>query len=301
MMVVEIPEAKKVFYVPENLGECDGKQYLDICKLLYWLNFGIISEEEFKSMAVYVLLGLNWKKEIYKTEGFIPEEDLLKWENVFKISEILDSFFDRTEDKKTGKVTMTVNQLFIHNHNPVYSLYSLFRKYYGPEEGFANVLFGQYLDGLEEFIDFTQSGEIQCLRNLFAIFYLPKGEIYNKRKSLQRAKRMFRFVDIRNLYGMFVFFNAFQNYMMSGEISVMGQTIDLEIIFKDVDPKQKKSSIPGLGWITTAQDLAESGVFGAYENVRNTEMWPVILRLYDLKKRAFDEKDREQSNDKNQS
>lgn len=293
MMSIEIPDANHFFYVPENLGECDGTQYLDICKLLYWLNFGFIDEDDFKSVAVYILLRLPYKLEKSKVQGFISEDDLPKWENVYRISEILESFFDRKEDEKTGKVTMTVNQLFVHNHNPVYNL---FKRYYGPEEGFSNVLFGQYLDGLEEFIDFTQSGEIQSLRNLFAIFYLAKGEIYNKRKSLKRAKGIFRFVDIRNLYGMFVFFNAFQNYMMSGEISVMGQNIDLEIIFKDVDPKQKKSSIPGLGWITTAQDIAESGVFGAYENVRNTEMWPVILRLYELKKRAFDEKEREDSN-----
>lgn len=297
MIVIEIPEAKKVFYFPENLGECDGKQYLDICKLLYWLNFGEITYETFRIMAVYSLMGIKWNRETYKALGFIPEEDLPKWENVFRLSELVDTFFDHKTDAD-GNKTYTVNQLFVNNHNP---MYWLFKKYYGPEEGFSNVLFGQYLDGLEEFIDFTQSGEIQSLRNLFAIFYLGKGEIYNKRKSLKRAKGIFRFVDIRNLYGMFVFFNAFQNYMMSGEISVMGQNIDLAIIFKDVDPKQKKSSIPGLGWITTAQDIAESGVFGAYENVRNTEMWPVILRLYELKKRAFDEKEREESNNnKNQ-
>ncbi|MFC4688655.1 hypothetical protein ACFO4P_17065 [Epilithonimonas pallida] len=297
MITVEVPEAKHYFYVPESMAECDGDQYLRICKLLYWLNFGVISYERFKDMAVYALLGLKFKKENIKTEGFIPSEDLPKWENVFRISELLDSFFDCKVDEQ-GNKDYTVRQDFIHNHNPVYRL---FRKYYGPEEGFTNVKFGQYLDGLEELIDFRDTGEIQSLRNLFAIFYLPKGEIYNKRKSLQRAKRMFRFVDIRHLYGMFVFFSSFQNYMMSGEITVMGQTIDLEIIFKDVEPEKSKSSIPGLGWITTAQDLAESGVFGAFESVRNTELWPVVLRLYDLKKRAFDDKKREEENSKNQN
>lgn len=296
MIMIEIPEAKKIFYFPENLGECDGKQFLDICKLLYWLNFGHIDYDAFRIMAVYSLLGIKWEKETFKIEGFIPEDDLPKWENVYRLSELLDSFFDQKTDEE-GNKSYTVNQLFVHNHNPVYHL---FKKYYGPEEGFANVTFGQYMDGLEEFIDFTHSGEIQSLRNLFAIFYLPKGEMYDKKKSLKRAKKMFRFVDIRNLYGMFVFFNAFQNYMMSGEIMVMGQNIDLEIIFKDIGTDKMKSSIPGLGWITTAQDIAESGVFGAYENVRNTLIWPVILRLYDLKKRAIDEKEREdRENNKN--
>ena len=69
-MTIEIPEAKHFFYVPENLGECDGKQYLDICKLLYWLNFGFISEDDFKSMAVYTLLGLPYKLEKSKCQGF---------------------------------------------------------------------------------------------------------------------------------------------------------------------------------------------------------------------------------------
>lgn len=296
MITIEIPEANHFFYVPENLGECDSKEYLDICKLLYWLNFGFITEDDFKSVAVYILLGLPYNLEISKVVGFISEDDLSKWENVYRISEILESFFDRKVDEETGHVSLTVKQHFVHNHNPVFHF---FGKYYGPEEGFANVLFGQYLDGLEEFIEFSQSGEIQNLRNLFAILYLPKKEKYCRKKSLKRAKGIFRYVDIRNLYGCFVFFNAFQNYMMSGEISVMGQAIDLEIIFKNIDPEKTKSSVPGLGWLTTAQDLAESGVFGAYDNVRNTELWPVILRLYELKKRAIDDKERENKSGSN--
>ena len=295
MIPIEIPEAKKHLYFPEHLGECDSRQYLDLCKLLYWMNIGAITYESFRVMAVYALLGMKWKKESFKTEGFIPEDDLPKWENIFRLSELVDEFFDKNTDED-GNVSLTVKQHFVHNHNPIFHF---FGKYYGPEEGFSNVLFGQYLDGLEEFIEFSQSGEIQNLRNLFAILYLPKKEKYCRKKSLKRAKGIFRYVDIRNLYGCFVFFNAFQNYMMSGEISVMGQAIDLEIIFKNIDPEKTKSSVPGLGWLTTAQDLAESGVFGAYENVRNTELWPVILRLYELKKRAIDDKERENKSGSN--
>jgi hypothetical protein len=253
------------------------------------LNSGQIDYVQFRVLAVYSLLGLKWNRKTYSTPDFIPTNELPKWENIFRLSEFIDNFFEKKTDENSNEI-FSVKQHFIHNHSP---FYRLFKKYYGPESAFENVLFGQYLDGLEEFIYYSQTGSVQALRNLFAIFYLSKNEKYNRKNSLKRAKNIFKYVDIRHLYGFYVFFSSMQNYIMSGNVVIMGQEIDLQIIFAEVEKENIKSTIPSIGWVSTAQDIAESGVFGTYENVRNTEMRAVLLRLYELKKRAFDDKAKE--------
>ena len=292
MISIEIPQENKFLYLPEELAECDGRQFLDMSKLIYWLGLGAITYESFRTLAVYALLGLKWDHKQYKTPGFIPEDDERKWSNVHVLSEYIDGFFENIKNE-AGEEIPVIKQNFIKNHNPVFKLMGT---YYGPDDAFENVTAGQYFDGMEYFISFSSSGDLKDLRNLFAIFYLPKGEEYNKEQSRKRAKGIFRTVDIRHLYGFYLMFSAINKYMKSGSVVVYGEEIDLSIIYKDISDKELKSSIPGLGWISTAQDLAESGVFGSYEGVRKTLMWPVLLRLYDLKKKLIDDKERENAN-----
>lgn len=283
MITIEIPEKKRLLYLPENLSECDERQYADMAKLFYMLSRKEISYPEFRTLAVYSLLDL-------KAGG----ESDTKYENIFRLSEYIDNFFEKYTENDEEKIRVKYN--YIHNHFP--SL-SLFGTYIGPEDGFQNVCFGQYTDGLEEYIYYTQSGDIQSLRTLFAIFYLPKGEKYSLEMAKKRAKGLFRSVDIRHLYGFFLYFTSMQEYILSGQLMVMGNEIDLNIIYQETeDNKKPKSNIPGLGWVASAYDIAESGVFGNYEGVRATNMWSVLLRLYQLKKQRLDEIEQEKMNKK---
>lgn len=289
MITIEVPERNEYLYFAEELAECDGDQFLDFAKLLYWLNFGIISYESFRTLAVYANLRMAWDKKEYQTPGFIPEDDMQKWENVFKLESFIDNFFDKEKDAEGVEQThLKLN--FIKNHNPVYKLV---KTYHGPEDAFENVTFGQYMDALDEFIEFTNSGDFKALRKLFAILYLPKGEKYNKTKSRLRAAGIFRTTDVRWLYGCYIFFSAVNKYMLSGSVTVMGEEIDLRIIYIEVEKSKFKSDIPGLGWISTAHDIAESGVFGTYKEVRETPMWGILMRLYELKKKALDDQAKE--------
>lgn len=292
MISIEIPDKNKFLYLPEELAECDEKQFLDMSKLLLWLSTGIVTYESFRVLAVYALLGMKWDHKEYKTPGFMPEADERKWANVYQLSEYIDRFFEQTINDKGEEVT-SIKQNFIKNHAPEIKL---FGKFYGPDDAFENVTAGQYFDGMEYFISYTTYGDLKDLRNLFAIFYLPKGEEYDKEVSRKRAKGIFRTLDVRHLYGFYLMFSAMNKYLKSGSVVIYGEEIDLSIIYKDISKDKLKSSLPGLGWISTAQDLAESGVFGSYEAVRKTLMWPVLLRLYDLKKKGIDEIDRENAN-----
>ena len=49
-----------------------------------------------------------------------------------------------------------------------------------------------------------------------------------------------------------------------------------------------ESKIPGIGMLSIAHQLAESQVYGPIQEVRKTDFWEIILRLYDIRKRDLD-------------
>lgn len=280
MITIEVPGVRKFFYMPENLSECDPKQYADLAKLIWMTREKEILYEDMRALAVYPLLGLKRSK----------KESPEMLENIFRISCFLDGFFNQDENGVFTDIKLD----FIKNHLPVYKM---FGKYYGPEDGFNDVTFGQYLDGLEEYIYYTNTGDLMSLRILFSIFYLKKNEKYSYKNAKKKAKGIFRFVDIRHLYGFYLFFSSMQSYVLGGEINVMGNDIDLSIIYKAVDKNNFESSIPGTGMRSVISELAESQVFGPYQGVEETNMWRVLVRLYELKKKEIDESEKSKNYD----
>lgn len=287
MIAIDIPAVKRTFYFPENLAECDGEQFADMSKLVYMFSSGQINYFDFRILAVYALLRLKTPKKIPK----VISEDDPKWQNIFRLSQLVDYFFERKENPDGEKLEIKLD--FIKNHYPEHKM---FGTYMGPSDGFQNVNFGQYVDGLEEYIYFSQSGDLEALRLLFCIFYLPEGEKYSLEMAKKRAKGILAQTDIRHLYGFYLFFTSMQQYILGGSLAVMGNEIDLSIIYQEAaEQKKAKSSIPGIGLHSVLFDLAESGVFGNYEGVRDTNMWTILLRLYELKKKEIDQLNREKN------
>lgn len=274
MHTLEIPSEKTFLYFPEHLGECDARQYADMAKLMWMFQSGKLKYEEFKSLAVYALL--NMKQSGKKDEAIFTA--------VFQLSELVDSFFDKTV--VDGRDQLKPVQFYVNNHLPRIKA-GFFKTYIGPEDVFEDVEFGQYVDGLEEFINFSQTGDIAYLRKLFAIFYLPKGEKYEPKTARLRAKSVFRVTDIRHLYGFYLYFSAMQLFIMSGEIWVNGNAIDLSIIYEN--GTADKNTLPGIGMYGLLHDIAESGVFGPYELTRRANLWAILRRLYQLQKKQSEE------------
>lgn len=285
MIPIDIPEAKKTFYLPESLGECDAKQFAEMAKLLYMFHTRQITYEQFRSLAVYALLNLK-----ITSKNSVALEDNPKMSNLYLISEMINRFF---EEKETGEGTALELKLDFY-HSPYTKHRTLYGTFHSPQNGFMDVSFGQYIDGLEESIYFSKTGEIDALRRLFAIFYLKKNEDYTPKLITKRATRDFKTTDIRHLYSFYLWFCSMQHYILAGEIEIMGNPIDLSLIYTETR-NEKKSTIPGIGIHSVLHDLAESGVFGTNEQVKKTNMWEVLIRLYDLKKRQIDDK----ANEKN--
>jgi hypothetical protein len=272
---IQIIETGWEAYIPKELAHCDTTEYNDVCELVFQWQSGVISYVDFRIQAIMRILGMKQGKRKINS----MELDFMH-ANIFQISELMDSFFDQTKEG------FLIKQNYTHNHNervrPV--LYSL----YGPKSEFSNMTFGQYEDGLNLYHMYAKTKNVDFLYMLMATFYTEKGKEYYSAKTEDRAEK-FKLLNFGSVYGFFLFFGSFQIYLTDSKVTWEGQTIDLSILYKSTGTKSKtQSDIPGLGMKSLAYQLAESGVFGDLKALRKENLWEVLLRLYDIRKRDLD-------------
>lgn len=302
MHTVEIPEAKKRFYIPNDLSECTAQQYIDMCELIFRFQNEEITFEELKTFAVYKLANLK----AVKSPFGIDNDD--KYSNIYLISGLIDNFFEENESDQKVIVQNYV-------HNPVPKFRPLWKNYYGPSSGFMNLTFGEYTDALRMFHDFHATGESKLLLLLCALFYRRKKSFHfiKKHKSnydgdirepynantLEKRAKVFEFAPLGFVYGTYLLFASFQKYLVEAKIMWGGQELDLSILFESDGASENSSvSVPGIGMDSIAFTMAESGAFGNLEKVRSTNFWQVIIRMYELRRNDIERKKTENAGNK---
>jgi len=284
-LTIEIPELTKTMYMPLQLHYCNEQQYIAVCELLFRLDTGELNLEEFKILAVYALL--NLKKGERKLEVDQTEEAL---DNIRIISEYIMDYFEETEEQK-----FTLKLSYQKNH--ITKIKPLIKTYWGPKDHFTSTTFGEYEEALNLFMEYSESKDIEILRRLFAIFYREQTnhkQVPYVSEDLEEHITNFSKTPIGILYGFYYTFAAFHTYFTSSEVYWEGKRIDMSIIFTEQEEDQgedkTESPYPSLGMKSIAYQLAESGVFGSLQQVRNTNLWEAALRLYDIRKRDLDHK-----------
>ncbi|MEI6865784.1 hypothetical protein [Flavicella sp.] len=301
MHIVEIPEADIKVYFPEHLGECSKEQYINMCRLLFKNMTDEISYEELKTHAVYYLMNMK------RVDGGVIEIENKKLENVLLLSELAEGFFEKVPEENQKKIKL----YFINN--PIYKI-TAFRDYYGPSDEFNNVKFGEYVDALGYYADFNQTKELHYLKMLTATFYREKKPFYKRfGKSYMTDSRInysserssmicykLRFLNVGVFYGFYLLFASFQKYLTTAKLYVQGVEIDVSVLYKDFGLGSNfKSSLPGIGIRSIQYTLAESGIFGSLEDLRQIPLWEVFIRLYDIRKRDLDAYEQLKSNPTN--
>lgn len=308
MHTVESPDTGFIRYLPENLAECDRVQYIELCGLLFEHHAQKITHEEFLCHAVYKLM--NMKARTNKSE----EIEQSKSVNVVLLQELIEnSFFTKTEHED-GTYELKIIQEYIDN--PVPHITPLLTKYYGPSDAFNNVKFGEYIDAQKLFHQFNATGEVQILYELAATLYRQKkafhfikkrltnydGDVRQKYNSnfVESRIKTFKYAPIGFIYGLYLYFASFQIILSSGQIPWGDKILDLSIIFSG--PTAPDINIPDIGLDSVAFSMAESGIFGDYDKVRELPFWTVIIKMYDARiKQLIDEKQQEDAKDKSPS
>jgi hypothetical protein len=255
MHTLFIPEANKTLYIPEDLSECDARQYIELCSLIFKHQNGEISFDDFKIQGFYKLAGLKPSKNQAITE-YEKELELVKFDNVSRLANLLDSFFEDIDGQKTIKQYYT--------SNPIPSIKPLYRSYYGPSDNFMNMKFGEYRDALRLFHDFRATGEVHLLVLLTAIFYRQKQPFYFIKKRLSNYDgdcripykssyldanaKNFKYAPMGFIYGFYLLFASFHKYLVQAKLMWGGKEIDFAILFEsDSNSTDPDSSIPGIG------------------------------------------------------
>lgn len=296
MHTVELPEAKIKRYIPSDLSECDAQQYIDMCELIFHFQNDSINYDEFRTHAVYKLMKMI-PKTVKELENQTEEEKTIqaeKFANIYQLSELIDDFFDIDE-----KGIKTIKQYYTHNPVPYFK--PVFKTFYGPADGFRDMTFGEYRDGLRLFHDFHATGDLHILTLLCAIFYRHKKSFHFVKKQLanydgnirerynsntldERAKAL-KLAPIGFIYGFYLLFASFQKYLIDAKTMWGGQEIDFSILFESPNgDKSPTNDIPGIGMDSIAFSMAESGTFGTIKEVDNTNFWEIFAKMYDLRR-----------------
>lgn len=288
MHTLDFQEINKRIEIPENLAECDRRQYLDMAKLIFMYLHDEISREQFRLLGFYSLMNMEY------SENELPNMQDEKWQNIYILSELLESFFIEKEGAK--------HLVFDYIHNPVKTMKYKVLSFQGPKDGFENMTWKQMIDGIGELHAYRESKKPESLLKLFSMFYLRKGESYGK-IDLDKRMDYFKDVDIRFVYGFYLLFTSFVTFLMADAvIKVDGRDINLSLLFaRDEDDEESEAAaavdLPELGLRSTAFQLAESGVFGTMDELDHSNAWTVLLRMYDMmvrnKKREAEQKEKE--------
>lgn len=278
MLRIDIPEKKIKRYLPTHLGECDKYQYINMCGLIYKYMHGLIDLTELKTTGLYFLLNMKRKHAPF---GIGDDE---KFGNISMLADKLDLFFE-TDD--FGR--LVIYQDYIDNKVPTFR--PSIRKLHGPENSFTNFTFGEYREAVRLFNDYEATQDTFLLYMLSALMYRPKTffkiDKYDAHKAEKRAKMLKKYAPMGFIWGNYLWFASFQKYLVSSEILWNGQNLDLSIIFELNEQSNETfgaASLPGIGMDSIAFAMAESGAFGTLKDVDATNMWVMLVRMYELKR-----------------
>ncbi|MGI0106747.1 hypothetical protein [Salinimicrobium sp. WS361] len=283
MITLEIQETNRFLKLPEELGECDPRQYREACNLIYRYQQNELSYEDFRIEMLYKLLDL----EKGSAKDLLDAERMEMYSNLFSLSCYVDAFFEKDEHEEVDKLNLKLYYI----DNKIKKVRSGDYDLVGPADEFENITWGQYMDALEIYYLIENQPSKELFYELMAIFYLPKGKKYDREKAGRYLKHIQK-CHFGEVYGFFLLFASFQSYLFSATIFYQGNELDLSILFQDPEDRKKetepKSKIPGIGMKSIEFQLAGSGVFGPLKEMRKTNFWETILRIYDIRKSDLD-------------
>lgn len=274
MRHIEFPEVNKSFNVPENLSECHDNDYMEICRLIIGYYSGNISYEEFRVLAIKKFLGIKIKDK--------NDEEVLA--NIFMLSELMDGFFEDENDQK--KVCLNFIDIKIKK------IRTIMRVYYGPQDSFMDMTYGEYTDAVKVFLQFSNTREASLLYDLAAILYREKRRskrvAYDSNLIEKRSGIFKRYTPFGFVCGVYLQFAAFLQYLPEAIISLDGKSeLDFSILYESSD-EETLEKVPGIGADAVVFTLAESGIFGKVKEVRNTPFWEIQLALYELRRKDLE-------------
>jgi len=159
---------------------------------------------------------------------------------------------------------------------------------YGPMSHGGDLVFGEFKEALVlcQAYDDSTPPRIELLQQLAGLLYrrrnpkrsFPRRIAYDKddqNLQLTRGSRM----PMWFLWGVYAWFSFFCEYLATGIFIIDGREVCFSSVFKAPDPSASGKRNSALGMNAIAMTLAESQVFGDFEDVLHTPLMRVMMKL----------------------
>ena len=281
MHKIEIPDLKLKMEIPSVLSELSSEDYLVFVELFLMLKNGEISYEKFRLVFLNHFFDFQPVKKLSRKN----REEI--YAEIYRISELFDSFLKHGDDK------LELNLNCIKNLLPVIS--GVGCNLFGPLDALTDITFFEYIDAHSAYYDFVTTQDESALNRLVAILYRPEIENLEKVSSSndfdgqRRIKYNPHVIDyqvkhVASLpyhvrYAVFLYYNSCEDFLRDGEFPVAGSTIKLSLLYGSSGGNSDDTGLIGVLYT-----LSESQVFGNAKETADTNLYDVMLRLYQLMK-----------------
>lgn len=296
MHTIEIPDIDFKVEIPSEVSELCPTQAAYVMEQILLLQSGKIEIQQFRINLAAFFLNLKISGKYFyfsrKKKKTSEEEKYIKTinENLFRISETMESFFAASDDKHS----------LVFNYNTIKNLIPQIGRYYGPAAALTNCTYYEYKEAHVRYIEFSKNRDEQKLNELIAVLYRPKrvfnfilkyfpgydGQMRRKftpktnyRYFEKRVKHIAK-VPYHIRFAVYMFYNKCEEYLYSGKPEIDGQEIDLSVLYQGGEVAKGK---PDIGLTGILFSLAETNVFGNIEQTANTNLYDILARLYQLK------------------
>ena len=290
MHTLEIPEKKITLTFPEKVEELNPEQAKFFMEQILQYQAGKFDLSELKIRIVYHLLDM---KKSWNYHSMLPEQKEQVWANIYRLSEVIDSFFVPGKDSK-GNDTKVIDWSTAKNLLP------RINKYYGPQDALLDLTFFEYKEAYSRYVQLAETQDENLLNELIAILYRRKKLFYRIIKHFPKfdgqIRRKFspktnpnylakRAADIAKISQaekqiVLLYFRNSIDFIVTGKINIDGKEIDLSVLYKKGSDDSSKSDIGMAGLLFS---LAESKVFGNIDETADVNIYTVFARLYQLK------------------
>ncbi len=286
MHKIEIPDKNLVINFPSEIEEMTNQQFVRYIYYVLQYVSGKIDETQFKLYLTKFLL--NVRNDI--KYAFMNSEEKEQCDvNLVRISELMEGFIEGNKDDEKREFKLTS----VRNFVPV------ILNYHGPENCFENLTYCEYRTARSFFKSYIRDNKEDDLNQMVAVLYRPSKSFWHIRKYFRgsdgerrnqfteksnplffkrRVKRISR-VPYHIRYAVFLYFSACEDYLKTGKPVVDGNELDFSKLYTNQSDDESRSDV---GLVGLLYSLAETGVFGNIEQTDNSNLWDIMIRIYQV-------------------
>ena len=286
MNQIEIPAKNIVINVPSEIDEMTNEQFVQyIFHVLQYLQ-GKINENQFKLIMAIILLDVRKGS----LSPFMSRKNRnAVEENISRIAELMDCFIELQEEEGNREFKLKSVRNFIPK----------ILNYYGPGNCFQNLTYCEYRTARGYFKSYVLDGKEEDLNKMIAVLYRPSKRLWFLQKYLKssdgerrivfksknnpiyflsRTKKISK-VPFHIRYAVFIYFSACEDFLKTGKPEVDGIELDLSKLYTKGSSDTSKTDV---GMVGLLYSLAETAVFGSIEQTDNSNLWDIMIRLYQV-------------------